>query len=1261
MQEQPQSFDICILCALYEEASAVIDEFETRCGVSFTRAFRSLNQFEYRHATIQNQRGESLTIFVTWLSRMGAQRTALDLAPLLHEIHPRFVAMTGVCAGDRRKVKLGDLIVATDAYHPEEGKITTGSDGQPIHLPETRPTGATTQVIQYVQGFDEWREPVRELKRQQLTRAWKAADEPACHVEVMASSMAVRADNPFPALTAQHHRKTVGIDMEAATFYMALHDFPLMHGLVVKGVSDYGDSTKTDLYRDYARRASAVYLLHFLQTYVTQETMPRRGTPPSEGRAGPIPFHGSLSPDVKSRYQSWLSANTATFRIPGPSGVSLPIEAAWTELHVLSKQDATMPQDAEGLLIRYHEWERFASRADKDGYNAKDVAEIGYRVVITGGPGAGKSTLCRKLAHDLTNLEDVVIKIDLPSLANRIQNRINITTALVDISTDGFDAPFEVREALLAQADCLIADGLDECGDLVVLVAEALQRWATAHPFTRIVVTSRPIGYEIACFPEWEHYDLMPLTKDQVSSSSRELIQALASGVTTVEKQVARFQEQLENNHIASLAARNPLLLGFLIQLSLDGEDLAQQRAGLYEQILNLWRVSLPQGRTWQVPQPDVLLAWRSLELIGWSLLSSEKGRPIRTRDQLVRHIGQRLAQEMGIRPLQASAIASDSLQFWHERGVLDHFPIGHQEIYTFVHATFHEYVAGRYLTSLDWPEIQKQVRTKYRDARWREPILLAAGCGAVEVIVEILLEIDTKDEQATSALLLAVAALTESPSAPEALSRSVADRLTTRLTSSSPAVAYEAARQGVILVKKMPDFFVSLLPPLFQHPQQWTHLSALYLALQAEEVRLDADEIEAFLNILSANPLPRRRGAFSLEWDLQNKMLLLGAETLARRRPDARTKDLLQGLYDNKHLISYGTHKKLRRVLLDLGCDEFIEERDRPEIEKAKKYIFDWPGYGADADRKVLETILRLTSSPFPSTQKRRKLRALAVLLYSLYVPEAAIQDWYVLRQLDDAQAIEAVLSGYITALQLDKEELAQDAAWALGELQKIHQSKMVGRSLLSLLPRFPVNPEIPKLDSLRVRVSDLIRALHHPSSIIVNGAAQLLAATGEGKEEIASLLFTSDNTQLLAIIAEIASPLWGMEARTLLMKRLNQGYTSGSWWLIEALPSLPGEHTDQQFQQTLLQALQAGDPRIAIAGVHALQKLDISLLRGMLLALQSALLYWTEQGERGKVGSFYIADDCLTCRTEPDNACTHVSQLLDRLFGKTSLAHLK
>src|SRR5205807_9117471 len=136
--------------------------------------------------------------------------------------------------------------------------------------------------------------------------------------------------------------------------------------------------------------------------------------------AVPHPLRSTTSPEKKRQYQSCVSANTAAFHIPGPSGVSLPINAAWSELHVLGRQEVTAQQDIEELLKRYHEWEVLASRADREGYKAKDVAEIGNRIVITGGPGAGKSTLCRKLAYDLTDLEEIVLWIDLPSLANRI-------------------------------------------------------------------------------------------------------------------------------------------------------------------------------------------------------------------------------------------------------------------------------------------------------------------------------------------------------------------------------------------------------------------------------------------------------------------------------------------------------------------------------------------------------------------------------------------------------------------------------------------------------------------------------------------------------------------------------------------------------------------------------------------------------------------------------------------------------------------------
>src|SRR5260370_20121377 len=103
-------------------------------------------------------------------------------------------------------------------------------------------------------------------------------------IGVMASGTPVRGDNPFPWLRETYNRNTVALDMEAATFYDALHDFSDIHALVVKGVCDYADMDKNDMYHDYAAHASAVYLLTFIQEYVTEHTMP-----PSSGRSHSSP------------------------------------------------------------------------------------------------------------------------------------------------------------------------------------------------------------------------------------------------------------------------------------------------------------------------------------------------------------------------------------------------------------------------------------------------------------------------------------------------------------------------------------------------------------------------------------------------------------------------------------------------------------------------------------------------------------------------------------------------------------------------------------------------------------------------------------------------------------------------------------------------------------------------------------------------------------------------------------------------------------
>ena len=270
MEKSSQFFDVCIVCALYEEAAAVIDEFSRCCHSSFSKDYYGLDRYEYQYTTIQDSNEEPLTVMVTWLPNVGPPAMAQELKSLVQQFHPRFMAMTGICAGDKYKVQLGDLVIASAAYHYEEGKITAEPQG---YQPAIRTFGPADQILQYTRGFTDWKKPVTKMKEQFLQHALQPSDLPQGIVAPMASGMAVRADDPFPWLQ-QYHRNTIALDMEAASFYAAVRSFT--HVLVVKGVCDYADMTKNDAYHDYAARASAVYVLHFIQEYVTKEAMPRR-------------------------------------------------------------------------------------------------------------------------------------------------------------------------------------------------------------------------------------------------------------------------------------------------------------------------------------------------------------------------------------------------------------------------------------------------------------------------------------------------------------------------------------------------------------------------------------------------------------------------------------------------------------------------------------------------------------------------------------------------------------------------------------------------------------------------------------------------------------------------------------------------------------------------------------------------------------------------------------------------------------------------
>jgi nucleoside phosphorylase/tetratricopeptide (TPR) repeat protein len=285
MDKRAQSFDVCIVCALPEEARAFLEVTGQRGEGAIEERISPRYQYSYRSATIKNNKGESLDLHISWLSRYGPQEMVLHLSHILEEYQPRIALMTGICAGDRQRVQLGDLVVAERIFTYDNGKFILDEYGRRVHDLDTMTYQLDANILQFLGLFDDWKPLIAGL---QWSASASKEREGVCHIKAMASGSTVRADNPFEDVRVPV-RSTVAIDMEGAAFGLVMSRHPLIPWLIIKGVCDYADGNKNDLYHEYTARASALYALSFIRAYVTNERLPRSDGPSPSSRDGPSP------------------------------------------------------------------------------------------------------------------------------------------------------------------------------------------------------------------------------------------------------------------------------------------------------------------------------------------------------------------------------------------------------------------------------------------------------------------------------------------------------------------------------------------------------------------------------------------------------------------------------------------------------------------------------------------------------------------------------------------------------------------------------------------------------------------------------------------------------------------------------------------------------------------------------------------------------------------------------------------------------------
>jgi len=653
-----------------------------------------------------------------------------------------------------------------------------------------------------------------------------------------------------------------------------------------------------------------------------------------------------------------------------------------------------------------------------------------------------------------------------------------------------------------------------------------------------------------------------------IQKYAKQLLNATLDEEAEVEKRLALLENQLETNKNASLAARNPLLLGFLVQLIAEGKSINQNRAELYRDIIKLaYKRPLLDREPIELKERD---AQRILEIAGWKLLQELE----LSADELIESI----IEELEIRDYtvrEAEEKAEAGVDFWENRCIFERRSMGNQDLITFIHPTLGEYAAGRYASRLNDEKLCEWLEEVRQDSRWREPILLAAGLGAGETIVENLLAFDNPEEPSSEDAILAAFVLAEMIDPPSKLLEVVANRIRLQVESHIPHIAFNAADAMLELTKLAPDFIGSIAKSLLQSSNSWTRLAATGLALVCGEDYVDLDILKEVLDDILTEPVqspvlfklpfltPPKFSKKSKEygehgWAFQNQVLLDGFQLLLQKQPDLETAKQIEQVI-SKRTLSLGIGSSLRELLIAyvlenlksrdkqeqveewrnilwrlIRPDQFFEEASPQkllEILRQRKQT-------NDANRAILEAILCTTPSNLESSlpkQQSRKPVVLAILLRGMGWSSLPHCYWSLMNENSNLDAVDAVFRGAIAAMEIDSQTLSTEASlalenvqqydleaiesvllkednsteqeWAWEQIEKLYKTDEdpFNWSICSRqIPEVPREPKWELAQKLGLSARELVRALKHPSPVIVVNAAKLLVHNAGGSEAV-------------------------------------------------------------------------------------------------------------------------------------------------------------
>ena len=617
--------------------------------------------------------------------------------------------------------------------------------------------------------------------------------------------------------------------------------------------------------------------------------------------------------------RQWLHRTHATMTVIGVRA-EVPFDGCWLDLDARAMDDPSSEQeDLEKALRSYHE---YGGRRSHSGpsFDSQTIGRFIRKCVVIGGPGMGKSTLLKKLALDYSTDGFLTLLVRLPQVAALVaRDGRRFEDSLMEVALSGSG----LRTPVISLDDAVIlCDALDECGNQQPLVTASLHAFSVAHPRARIVLTTRPIGYTPGELASWRQYELQPLSDKDAEKAVTKVLEAIPFPDATLRSRAVRQAvTQLGTAAIKGAAARSPMMITLIAALSAKGIDAGLGKGDLYRRLFQLLQEH-PHSRLDERP-PSEPERNRFLELLGWCLLANGN----ETAEQTLAQCARWWSEEFGQSFLASETRVSECMGYWESLGVVERVRTHTQEAVTFVHKTFGEFAAARYMSRCAPGAQRAIIERAIATPDWKEALSFASHLGLTSFILQVWADLaEAGNTKAGSRLDDAVELVVQAGAPLECDALVNFTQCCWRVVNNANSRVRYVAGEALCLVSL--DHWNVVKEEALQRldsPESWQRLVAwtcLFLSSEALEV---SALIAALPKLADSRPNDAYLGKFSLRPNgngVWQHLVLGAARRILATTPEPRAFQALQDLIGDAERLSVSTAGELETLFKQAGVE---------------------------------------------------------------------------------------------------------------------------------------------------------------------------------------------------------------------------------------------------------------------------------------------------------------------------------------------------